>query len=704
MGIRNRILNWLSKSPAAGVNVSEFRANQPYSPPDKLGELVKRYTGWVYACVHCNAINCAQQPLRVFQAKESRATKIRVPHRQITSQQRKFLESSPSARPYLRKAVDVEEVTEHPFIDLLSTVNPWMNQFDLLETLFMFLDLTGNEFWLMQKGRNGIPTEIWPLFPQFMKIVPSKQRFVERYEYQIGSSPTPEKFKPEEIVHFKNPNPIDAFWGLGPLRAAIVAADLSIGYDAHEATLMKNGARPDMALVYPVDAGSPPEPDIQSIMGRWRQRHGGKNQGGLAVVTGGAELKQLTLSQREMEFIKGRKMTREELAAIFGVPLSKLTTENVNLANANAGEKQYATDALLPRLRKVEQKINEQIMPAYQQEGLFVAFDNPVPEDAEFALKERDSNIRNGYTSINEERIQSGLEPAPWGDEPGPITIQGGVQDEKPESKPDTDKARRKSLRTLPPLIQPRDFVDESFILSMERWLKNLGQKALENFDTSGEILVQKSALDDWLEGWLDIDELSDDLATRMAPYTRATLIGAGSQAIRTVSDNTDFNPLAPQVSRSLRKHQRGAIVSITATQQKQLRKILAEGIAEGEGIPALRKRLMEKYNEELTRYQATVIARTETIWAFNEGAVQGYIQSGVVTKKEWLTANDDRTCQFCSGMDGTVVGVEMDFFNLGETYRGSEGGLLHFEYENVGHPPLHCQCRCTIVPVVEEF
>ena len=676
----------------------------PYKAPDRIDELVTRYTGWVYACVHCNATNCAQVPLRMFQAKESRATKIRVPHRSLSQKQRSFLEASPTAQQYIRKAVDIEEVTDHPFIDLMTTVNPWTNQFDLLETLFMFLDLTGNEFWLLNKGRNNIPIEIWPLFPQFMSILPDKQKFIKGYEYQISNNPSPEKFTPDQIVHFKNPNPIDAFWGMGPLRAAAVAADLSIGYDTHEATLMKNGARPDMALVLPADSGSPDEAEMKSILGRWRQRHGGRNQGGLAILTGGAELKQITLTQREMEFIKGRQMTREELAAVFGVPLSKLTSDNVNRANALAGEKQYAADTILPRLRKVEQKINEQIIPVYQQQGLFVAFDNPVPDDMEFALKERDSNIRNGYTSINEERMADGLDPAPWGDEPGPITIQGGVQEEPVNSDTDKDKSLAKTLRTLSPLMMPRDFVDASFISDVQGFLKVLGDKALERFDTSGEVLVQKSPLDDWLAGWLDIDELEDDLAGRMAPYTRSTLVAAGSQAVLSVTDNTDFNPLAPQVSRSLRTHQRGAIKSILSTQRKKLREALAEGIAEGEGIPKLRKRLMEKYGDDITRYEATVIARTETIWAWNEGAVQGYIQSGVVTKKEWLTANDERTCQWCSEMDGTVVGVEGDFFDKGETFRGSDGGLLHFDYENIGHPPLHCQCRCTIIPVVEDF
>jgi HK97 family phage portal protein len=620
--------------------------------------------------------------------------------------------------------VDIEEVTEHPFIDLMESANQDDNQFQILELLFLFLDLVGNEFWHVLIGPMGAPKELWPLFPQKMKIVPDKAKYISHYEYTVWG----EKhiIPPEQIVHFKNPNPADQYWGTGPLQAAVAAADLSIGMNTYENSLMKNRAQPDMALILPVDAGIPDEDQLKNIYGRWKQRFGGiKKTGKLAVLTGGADLKPLSLTPKEMNFLKGREATVTEIAAIFGVPLSKLTTKDVNLANAKVGEKQYASDTILPRLSKVEQRMNQKLISMYGESSIFVAFDNPVPDDNEFRLKERCENIRVGYSTINEERQIDGLEEAPWGDEPGPITTLGGGPQE-PTNEPSENASRQVSYRAfdhrtrkspLPPLEHPTNFVNEPFVAEMKRYLVWFGDRVIDGFDAEGEGLlskcvslrstdptITKSPLDDFLTSWVDLAEANTVLVERIQPFIKYTMLEGGRAAIRSVISGVEFYEFSGQFTSTLRNHTRTATTLINSNQVKRLRQTLAEGIEEGEAIPKLRKRITDKFGESVTRYEATRIARTETIWAWNEGAVQGYIQSGVVRKKQWLCANDERTCQWCPEMDGKIVEVEATFFNKGDGFEGSQGGLLTFDYEEIGHPPLHPQCRCTIIPVVEDF
>lgn len=716
MGLRRFIARWLFKAASPGAwNIAQWQSGRPYSPPTNYHELVKRYIGWVYACAHINAINCAQVPLRLYGAKPDTKTKFRVPTRKLTYRQKEYIAKSPTTALYASKAVDIEEITEHPFLDLMRNVNQDQNQFDLLELLFLFLDLTGNEYWHIFNNNLGVPSEIWQLFPQQMKIVPDKAKYIKHYEYTVWG----EKhiIPPDQIVHFKNPNPRDQYYGTGPLQAAVAAADLSIGMNTYENTLMQNRAQPDMALILPVEAGKPTADEIKAIHGRWRQKFAGaKKAGKLAILHGGADLKPVSLTPKEMAFLQGRKATVTEIAAIFGVPLSKLTTENVNLANARVGEKQYAADTVLPRLRKCEQRINQGLIPRYNEPAIFVAFDNPVPDDQEFRLDERDKNIRVGYSSINEERQIDGLEPVPWGDEPGPITTQGAtqVEDSQSEQNNSPKNVPRRTLKALPPLNHPTNFENEPFIVEMARYLKWFGEKVLAGFDAEGEALLSKfvdaasvqikSPIDDFLASWCDLAAADTELIGRMQPFAQYTMLEGGRRAIRSVVSDLDFNDSHAQVTSALRNHTRAATSVINSNQVKNLRRTLAEGIEAGEGIQTLRKRIAERFGDKVTRQQATVIARTETIWAWNEGAVQGYIQSGVVTRKEWVTAHDDRTCEFCPEMDGKVVSVETEFFNKGDEMIGSAGGTLHFDYEGIGHPPLHPQCRCAIVPVVEEF
>jgi hypothetical protein len=99
------------------------------------------------------------------------------------------------------------------------------------------------------------------------------------------------------------------------------------------------------------------------------------------------------------------------------------------------------------------------------------------------------------------------------------------------------------------------------------------------------------------------------------------------------------------------------------------------------------------------------LIARTETIRASNAGAEESYKQSGVVTSKEWLVTADDRLCPACAEMDGEIIELGENYYNKGDEMSfgsGDEQGTLVFDYGAVAHPPLHPNCRCTLVPVVD--
>jgi len=111
------------------------------------------------------------------------------------------------------------------------------------------------------------------------------------------------------------------------------------------------------------------------------------------------------------------KVTKEKIAAGFGVPVSKLTVEDVNRANAEAGNYSYMKDTVEPECISMADVINQTIMP-YYDEQLFVAHDNCVPENKEYMLKQQESRLKTGVVTINEVRETDGLEPLDGADEP----------------------------------------------------------------------------------------------------------------------------------------------------------------------------------------------------------------------------------------------------------------------------------------------
>jgi SPP1 gp7 family putative phage head morphogenesis protein len=139
----------------------------------------------------------------------------------------------------------------------------------------------------------------------------------------------------------------------------------------------------------------------------------------------------------------------------------------------------------------------------------------------------------------------------------------------------------------------------------------------------------------------------------------------------------------------------------MTAETNRLLKDNLAEGVKLGESIPQLTKRVREVF-DGMSRYRGERIARSEVIRASNFGANEMYKQSGVVDSVEWLVTNDDVTCEFCAPLDGKITPLGETFFDDGDTIRGADGGTLNLDYESIDHPPLHVNCRCTIIPVIK--
>jgi len=100
------------------------------------------------------------------------------------------------------------------------------------------------------------------------------------------------------------------------------------------------------------------------------------------------------------------------------------------------------------------------------------------------------------------------------------------------------------------------------------------------------------------------------------------------------------------------------------------------------------------------TKGRAMLLSRTMTIWNYNEGAV-GLYESEGIGASQWLTTDDDVTCEFCREMDNKIAPLRKPYASPGETLQGDEGGEMEFDYD-VMHAPLHPHCRCTIVPVTE--
>jgi HK97 family phage portal protein len=298
----------------------------------------------------------------------------------------------------------------------MENVNPHHNARDLKEFTTMFSDLTGECYWLIIDDELGIPGQIWVIPSQHMtpKYGKSLDKAIESYIYRRGNKEI--EIPERQIVMFTYPNPNNIFKGFSCVQGIADAVYVQNQMNEFEAALFENRARIGGVVTQKEKVS---EPDLNRLRESFKQKHHGAKQAGKTMfLPYGMEFNRDTMSPEELSFIEGRKLNRTEIMAAFDVPEGILTAENVNRSNAEVAAFTHAKYGIFPRCERFAQKINERILPRYGNEAnrLFCAFEEVIPEDREFNLKERTESVRGNIITINEARSQIGLDPVDWGD------------------------------------------------------------------------------------------------------------------------------------------------------------------------------------------------------------------------------------------------------------------------------------------------
>ena len=381
-------------------------------------DFVNAFQTWVYICSKRNANGVASVPLKLYAAKQTKGKKLLCPTKALTLHQRKWLHSRADLEPYLTKSEEIEEITEHPFIDTMRDVNPYHNARDLKELTTIYCDLTGEAYWFILPDKLGIPEQIWPIPSQHInpKFGKSLDKVIEYFVYERGNVKV--NIPTEFIVHFKYANPHNPFVGFSTVKGVADAVYIQSQMSETEIALFENRARPGGIFTSDENVGRAERQRFEEQMKL--KFTGSKKAGKYLFLPRGIKYDRDTMTPTELNFIEGRKMVIKEICASFDIPEAIYISESSNRSVSDSAKRDHAEFGILPRCERYSEKINEVLMPRYGNEKtkIFCAFDNPVPADRALLMKERSEGIKSGYILINEVRSEMGDEPVEGGDDP----------------------------------------------------------------------------------------------------------------------------------------------------------------------------------------------------------------------------------------------------------------------------------------------
>jgi len=319
---------------------------------------------------------------------------------------------------------------------------------DLLRATEAAYNIWGVAYWLkvLPPGARGagVRSLAW-LNPQTVETLSDPARGVVGYRQRAGSQGR--EYPAEEVIAFRNFDPLDDLGGLSPLAVALDAINAELNASRYVAAFFANDARPAGLLSTEAVLH---EPDIERVHAWWeRLFKGAANRWKTGIVGGGLKWTQISFPPGELALPDLRAEDRRAICAALGVPPGLAGAwEAATYATAREQKASFYEDTVLPQLSYYADVLNAALLAHYPElraRGARLAWDT----DRIAALRETASDrarrlaalYQAGVITRDEARGELGFpalgeggdppgsgdaEPAP----PGPDTVQQAIKAE----------------------------------------------------------------------------------------------------------------------------------------------------------------------------------------------------------------------------------------------------------------------------------
>lgn len=349
---------------------------------------------------------------------------------------------------------DRERLTDHPLAAVMRKPNPFTTRYRLMDALVHDLAIFDRGYWL----KAGTP-----LMPNVIRIpatlvTPKGDNWLTPEVFEVRGSKGAKLFNREQIVYFRGYSGSDDF-GSSPIEALRQMLAEEHAASKARAEILRNGARVSGYIERPAtsDGGAKWTPEARERFARsWRAQYvgGGPEAGGTPILEDGMKFVDATQTSKDLQYIEARKLTREEVAAVYFVPPPMVgILDKATFSNITEQHKMLYQDTLGPWLTMIAEEIALQLIPDLapsESDDLYVEFN--LREKLTGSFEERAAQMQTAvggpWMTINEARALDNRPPIEGGDElirPLNVTQNG---DDEPIPAEDG---------TTPPALTPVD-------------------------------------------------------------------------------------------------------------------------------------------------------------------------------------------------------------------------------------------------------
>lgn len=332
----------------------------------------------------------------------------------------RLLSATPARLPlnlYRRLSGDGREIAVDDPRDTLvhSEPNPEMDAMPFRIQGFSQQVNAGNAYAEIERDRKGRAIALWPI--HYTRVTLVRDRDTGKLIYEVKNDEGPPSYIPAaDMLHVPSTLTDDGITGKGIIRYARESIGFGIVTERSGAAWFGHGGVPRVVVTSP--AKWTPE-SRTNFRKEWKDVYGGPDGDKVALLTEGATLTPLNISQEDSQFLQTRQHNIEEIARWYGVPphmlqhLLRATFNNIEHLGI-----EFVQYSLLPWLKLWEQQLAKKLLTPEERKSMFFEFNvNALMQgDSKTRSEFYRTGIFSGWMSPNEVRAYENMNPYEGGD------------------------------------------------------------------------------------------------------------------------------------------------------------------------------------------------------------------------------------------------------------------------------------------------
>lgn len=578
-------------------------------------------------------------------------------------------------------------------------------QAELIKRIFVYLETAGGCFLLLvRKKQVVVGVELIP--PTVIRPILAKNGIdlLGWGRYDLKSKRRIEVHSIKELLPLLYFDPDQAYVGLSPLKAARLSLEQHYSMMKWNAAYFKDGIRSDIIVKYKKRLKDEQRKDARKAIREYT--HGTEQGHGVLLLDGSdydVEKGPGAISVKDLDFIDGQQLTREDICSVFGVPPAMVGIfRYANYANTLEQRKIFWEQSANPRMSYLKDLLQTLYLDVHFP-GRTMAWDITGVSALQLPQKEKavisSLYIKSGKTW---DEIASILSAPELAGETRTVTTdssgQGGEEGEVPEATGEAhftgikagneEQIYSEYQQAVQTLLAPIERSWSSLVLSM---IKQIGLM-LDRKVQKGEPPQVMAGI--WQDTWYQIAEPLVRRAMTLGEQTVAQEVKTKGVAVDTGKKFLSFRKESTPIGTLLTVHElevferqvsayTSKTIDVSASIIEQMNRKAMEIYRAGGGIEKIRLALRELVKETYSGRHLT-IARTINGGAYN-GARQGAMHRAGTTKTRWITSGGAAVRKSHVYVNGTEV-------PFGEKFANG----LRFPHDPYGTAKEIINCRCT--------